>query len=138
MLDRDGGQVRIRREVSTDSEPCKQPGEDLEVRGAGARLEDLHHRSVEPGTDEADGSLHRQRRVEDGGMGHDPDETAADRPWDSDRDASVEQTFPPSLGRGVLRSVPVVGLDEEVDVRDDVRDDHRRPEALPTKASVSS
>src|SRR6476619_6715662 len=85
------------------------------------RVEVLHVRLGEPGTylRERQGGGHRAGQ--NGTMGHEAQEPDDDEPWDRNRLGAVEKTFPPCTRDGVLGSIAVVRVDQQVQVRNDHR-----------------
>ena len=82
MLDRDGGEVGIRREVPGHSDGAQKALEDVQVARSG--LSDLDDRLIEPRTDMMNRLLRAERLDENRRMRHQPDEPVDDCPEHAD------------------------------------------------------
>ena len=83
------------------------------------RMDDANGWLGQPSAHVEDGLMNVQRLSEYLPMGHKPDESADAEPRQTHRSPAFERGFPPSPRLGMCRGLVVVGIDEQVDVRDD-------------------
>jgi len=70
--------MSVRGQIRRHPDGAQKPLEDLQVTGSG--IENLDDRPVKPRADVVKRSLQAERRYEDRGMGHQPDEPTDDGP----------------------------------------------------------
>ena len=136
MLDGQGGEMSIGRQVSAHSGRVEEALEDHEM--ARARVKTLNMLAREPLAYPCQRRLRRQGQLEHRGMGHQADEPEDHNPRNADGLPTRHQAFPPFARRAVSRRFLVVGEYEKVDVGDDHRYRRRRPVSTSRRASNSS
>ena len=99
MLDRQGGKMRVRRQIAGGTHRFEK--REQNVRVTVSRVDDCRLRSAEPGSNLPAGDDHVERVVEDLGIRGDAHETQDGHPRKANVDGAVHQGFPPlSCGLG--------------------------------------
>ena len=133
VLDRMGGDVRIRRQVRADGRRPQQLGQDGPVARRG--WQQLGIGLGEPALDAVERVTDVERRVEDAPVRRHSDESENGRETQPHDLCRRERSVPPATGPAMERTRLVDRVDEQIDVRNDHR---RNTTSRATRSSVSS
>ena len=123
------GYVGVGHQVPANTGGNQVSAEMGEMFGSGVNRN--HLRETKPFLDEANGFIRGSRVRQYAGVSRQPNESRGNNPRDPDTFLDVDQSFPPTLIGVVIGSSIVVGVDQQIEVRD------YQLEPGPSKASTS-